>query len=144
MQRLMPDNYGHYEGHISRAASNQARPGVGSRQSVVGLGVSAILTQLIYRLPGRQTLPHASYCYHIYPGSCLSWARFAVPTTQSQSQSQFPVALSGGVRVHCARYKIIMEGEAKQKKTKSKSKPKPKRKVYANIKKNLNYNNNCK
>lgn len=35
--------------------------------------------------------------------------------TLPSPSSQFPVALSGGVRVHCARYKIIMEGEAKKK-----------------------------
>lgn len=92
MQRLMPDNYGHYEGHISRAASRQARTGAGSREC--------------------DTYPiDISITWQANTSPCkLPRAPFAVPTTQSQSQ--FPVALSGGVRVECAAHKIIMEGEA--------------------------------
>lgn len=100
MQRLMPDNYGHYEGHISRAASSQARTGAGSRQS----GVRYLPNWYIDYLAGKH-FPMQATQVVVYLGLHL---QYPLPTTQSQ----FPVALSGGVRVECAPHKIIMEGEA--------------------------------
>lgn len=99
---------------------HRARP---EREPAVG---SAILTQLIYRLPGRQTLPHAS-----------TRAPFAVPTTQSQSRpsSQLPVALSGGVRVECAAHKIIMEGEATKNRNRNRNQNAKCTQIYCTAKK---------
>lgn len=67
----------------------------------------------------------------------LPRAPFAVPTTQSrsQSQSQFPVALSGGVRVECAPHKIIMEGEATKNRNRNRNQNAKCTQIYCTAKK---------